>query len=148
MHWLLIIIHGHLIIKHILLFIINQTLFISFRIEIYMLSFSVWLLSKAEECKIKKSEVIDDNIFNIKLKHQIYVRKKTCYVTEALFCNKSFYLRPPKPVSTMVELVCNFDLYSPLCLSVCHWNIFKNSKQDLVIISFKIMALHKVMAST
>ena len=60
-----------------------------------MLSFSVGLLSKAEEYKSNKSEVIDDNIFNIKLKHQIYAGKNS-YVSEALVCNESSYLRPLK----------------------------------------------------
>ena len=56
-----------------------------------MLSFSVGLLSKAEEYESNKSEVIDDNIFNIKLKHQIYVGKKhvmslkLCFAIKILF---------------------------------------------------------------
>ena len=59
---------------------------------------------KSRSNKSNKSEVIDDNIFNIKLKHQI------CAATsrKALVCNKGSYLRPLKQISTMVEIVRNF----------------------------------------
>ena len=52
-------------------------------------------INKSRSNKSNKSEVIDGNIFNIKLKHQIYAGKNS-YVSEALVCNESSYLRPLK----------------------------------------------------